>query len=64
MVSYIDMVIETGAALLPFRIDVGFMGQRLQCRFVQRFKQGPAAGTQVPGDLVVQLVAQGSDRRV
>ena len=54
MVSYIDMVIETGAALLPFRIDVGFMGQRLQCRFVQRFKQGPAAGTQVPGDLVVQ----------
>lgn len=58
----IDMVVQTGAALLPFRIDVWLMGQRLQRGLIQRLEQSSAAGTKMSRDLLVQLIAQGPDR--
>ena len=56
-----DVVIEPGAALLPFGIDVGRHRQRLQGGLVQLFEQLPAAGTEKALDLVVELIKQWPD---
>ena len=53
-----DVVIEPGAALLPFGIDVGRDRQRLQGGLVQLLKQLPAAGPEMARDLVVEPVQQ------
>ena len=52
----IDVVIQPGAALLPFCINIWFDRQRLQSRFVQALKQIPTACAQMAGDLAVQLI--------
>ncbi len=60
----IDVIVEPGAALLPFGIDIGLDGQWLQRGFVEPLEQIPAAGTKMPGDLAVQLIqAAGGSRR-
>ena len=59
-----DVVIEPGAALLPFRVDIGCHRQRLQGRLVQLREQLPAAGPEMARDLVVELVEQRADGRV
>ncbi len=51
-----DVLIEPGAALLPFGIDVGRHRQRLQGGLVQLFEQLPAAGTEMARYLVVEPI--------
>ena len=56
-----DVVIEPGAALFPFGINIWGHRQRLQGGIVQLFKKLSAAGTQMAGDLVVELDKQRAD---
>jgi len=59
-----DVVIEPGAALLPFRINVRSHRQRLQGRLVQLFEQLLATGAEMARGLVVEPVEQRADGRV
>jgi hypothetical protein len=59
-----DVVIEPGAALLPFGVDMGCHRQRLQGGLVQLRKQLPPAGPKMARDLVVDPVQKWADRRV
>ena len=59
-----DVVIEPGAALLPFREDIRCQRRRLQGGLVQLLEQLSAAGPEMARDFVVELVEQRSDRRV
>ena len=61
MAANIDMVIKARAALLPFGVNVRVNGQRLQRRAIQAFKQIAAAGTEMAGNLTVELIQQWSD---
>lgn len=51
-----DVVIQSGAALSPFRIDIRRNRQRLQGRLVQLFEQLLATGAEMARDLVVEPV--------
>ena len=64
MAANIDVVIKAGAALLPFGINVWGNGQRFERREIQAFEQIAAAGTEMAGDLAIELVQQWPDRRV
>lgn len=59
-----DVVIQPGAAQLPFRILVRRCGQRLERGLVQLFKQLTATGAEMPGCLAVQRRQQWADHRV
>ncbi len=56
-----DVVIEPGAALLPFRIHVGGHRQRLQGRLVQLREQVPSAGPKMSRQSLVEQVKQRAD---
>lgn len=56
MPVHVDVVIDPGPALFPFRVDIWLFGQRPQSWFVQVLKQGTATGTQMPGDLGIELI--------
>ena len=55
MAANIEVVIKARAALLPLGINVRGIGQRLQRRAVSAFKQITATGTEMAGDLAIEL---------
>ena len=57
----LDMVIETGAALLPFGVLVGLARQRLQRRLVERLEQLPAGRAEMLCPARVEIVQQLAD---
>ena len=54
----LDMVIETGAALLPFGVLAGLARQRLQRRLVERLEQLPAGRAEMLCPARVEIVQQ------
>ena len=58
------MVIKACTALLPLGIYVWVNGQRLERGAIQAFIKITAAGTEMAGDLAIELIQQGPDRRV
>jgi len=61
MLGDLDMIIEAGAALLPFGVLVWVARQRLQRRLVERLEQLPARCAQVLCDAPVHLFQQFMD---
>ena len=57
----LDMVIETGAALLRFGVLVGLAWQRLQRRLVERLEQLPAGRAEMLCPARVEIVQQLAD---
>jgi len=55
MAANIDVVIKASTALLPLCVNVWGNWQRLQRGAVQAFKQITAAGTEMAGDLAIEL---------
>jgi hypothetical protein len=60
----INVVIQPGPALLPLGVNVRLYRQGLQGWPVQRLKQIPTTGPQMPGHFPVQLIPQRADRSV
>ncbi len=59
MPSHIYVVIKANPAFFPFSVNIGLDRQGLQSRPVQRLKQIPAAGPQMPGHFPIQLAIKG-----
>ncbi len=61
MLVDLDVIIETGAALLPRGVGIGFGGEILERGAVELLEQLPTARSEMAGDAAIELVEELTD---